>query len=162
MILFLLTFNGISLTKLKRASSFLIIGLLIGLIACGSGGGDNGDDLDPLDPGTEEPSPSPSPSPSASPSPGATATPTTTPVRQTCAGPQNTICDEGFYCKFTDTLGSPDVCGANNATGVCVKQPEVCTEEFNPVCGCDGKLYGNLCDAEAAGQSLRPITDCSN
>ena len=58
-------------------------------------------------------------------------------------------CRSGEYCEFGST-GS-HLCDWADATGVCTPRPQVCPEISQPVCGCNGKTYGNECEANAAG-----------
>jgi hypothetical protein len=37
---------------------------------------------------------------------------------------------------------------------VCARRPEACIQIFDPVCGCDGRTYGNACTASSAGVSV--------
>lgn len=66
-----------------------------------------------------------------------------------CAGIAGFPCGEGEYCQFTE-----GTCHIIDNMGICQPIPEVCTMDFRPVCGCDGKTYSNACAAAASGVSV--------
>ncbi len=73
-----------------------------------------------------------------------------------CGGREGQTCNDNEYCEYE----LQDMCGAADATGVCKAQPEVCTEEVNPVCGCDGETYNNACAANQAGTGVMSLGEC--
>lgn len=66
--------------------------------------------------------------------------------------------DENAYCR-----SEPGVCrNMADYAGVCTKKPQVCTMEYAPVCGCDGKTYGSACTAASKGVSVAYKGECES
>ena len=81
--------------------------------------------------------------PSKEPPPG------TVPEGGMCGGIAGFRCGVGLYCETTEKDGLS--CNTPDRAGTCAVKPEVCTFDFRPVCGCDGKTYSNDCARKVAG-----------
>ena len=76
-------------------------------------------------------------------------------VGKTCGGVAGVRCDAGLFCD-----SAAGACGAADVSGMCVRVGKVCTAIYQPVCGCDGKSYGNDCMRRAARVAKRHEGAC--
>lgn len=76
-------------------------------------------------------------------------------VGATCGGFAGAQCDEGLWCDWPD-----DSCGGVDGVGSCQVRPTGCGDNYQPVCACDGTVYSNACDAQAAGSDVNAYGAC--
>jgi hypothetical protein len=73
-----------------------------------------------------------------------------------CGGFVGQQCAPNDYCEFAD-----HECGGNDGGGTCQPRPAGCPNNVQPTCGCDHKVYGNPCDAAAAGVDVDDLGGCT-
>ncbi len=77
-------------------------------------------------------------------------------VPATCGGKTGKTCAADEFCNYPDNS-----CSVFDSTGVCEKRPVSCPDNYQPTCGCDGMVYSNTCDANAAGSDENDNGGCA-
>jgi len=72
-----------------------------------------------------------------------------------CGGFGGGQCPANEWCDFPQ-----DDCGSADGSGFCKPRPGGCPDVFAPVCGCDGTIHSNSCEAQAIGIDLDAAGGC--
>ena len=73
-----------------------------------------------------------------------------------CGGIAGLVCADTEWCDYM-----PSDCGGADTMGLCLPRPEGCSDLYQPVCACDHSVYGNPCDAQAAGLDMDYLDGCT-
>ena len=74
-----------------------------------------------------------------------------------CGGIAGFGCAAQLYCDFALEAH----CGAADQSGVCKPIPQLCTAQYQPVCGCNDKTYPNACTAAREGIAVAAEGECA-
>ena len=74
---------------------------------------------------------------------------------QICGTIDNPRCGANEVCEIP--AGN---CDKHDVPGICVPRPENCTQDYTPVCGCDGTTYSNDCMRLMAGARKSHDGEC--
>jgi len=72
-----------------------------------------------------------------------------------CGGFAGRACQLGLRCEQ-----KPGTCNIADVGGTCMKVPQACDKSLFPVCGCDGKTFGNDCERQSAGVAKKHDGAC--
>jgi hypothetical protein len=80
---------------------------------------------------------------------------------RTCGGFAALECGAKQFCNYEPPRGQGCDGQVADAAGVCEALPDVCDDQNDPVCGCDGRSYSNSCEAHRAGASVAKKGACA-
>ena len=70
-----------------------------------------------------------------------------------------TICSQDEQCANDGYCSKPP--GMCDGEGVCKTKPQICTMQYDPVCGCDNNTYSSACNAAAVGIGIAKPGECA-